>query len=110
MVLVTKTWEESCYDDDGEPLVEEDGFEFVDEPMTFRCLVDELRELGAGKMPSCWPAKGGTFEWVMSEPHMDTTGTWRTTSLHYAQKNLPRSAKYWRWAFIHAGLIKGASK
>lgn len=106
MVLVTKTWEEACYDDNGEPFVEEDGFEFVDEPMTFRCLVDELRELGAGKTSSCWPAKGGTFEWVMSEPHMDTTGTWRTTSLHYAQKNLPRSAKYWRWAFIHAGLIK----
>ena len=106
MILITKTWEETAYDDDGEPFIEEGGFEFVDEPMTFRGLVDELRELGSGT-PSCWPASGSTFEWVSSEPNMDMSGTWRTTAVHYAQKNLPRSAKYWRWAFIHAGLIKG---
>ena len=107
MILITKVWEETSYDDEGEPLVEEDGFEFVDEPMTFRDLVHELKDSGH-IMPSCYPSRGGTFEWVSSEPQMDMEGVWRHTSIHYAQKNLPRSAKYWRWAFIHAGLIKGA--
>ena len=83
------------------------GFEFVDEPMTFRDLVHELKDSGH-IMPSCYPSRGGTFEWVSSEPQMDMEGVWRHTSVHYAQKNPNRNQKYWRWAFIHAGLIKGA--
>ena len=105
MILITKTWEESCYDDDGEPFIEESGFEFVDEPFEFRHLVDELRMHG---VPSCWPAAGSTFEWVSTESEMDTSGTWRSTAVHYSQKNPTRNAKYWRWAFKAAGLIKGA--
>lgn len=105
MILITKVWEETSYDDEGEPLVEQDGFEFVDEPMTFRDLVEELR---GHRMPSSWPVRGTKFEWVSTEPQMDMEGVWRHTSVHYAQKNPNRNQKYWRWAFIHAGLIKGA--
>jgi hypothetical protein len=38
------------------------------------------------------------------------TGVWESNTLHYSQKNLPRSAKYWRWAFKAKGLIKGEQK
>jgi len=103
MIMITKTWEKNAYDDEGEPFIEEDGFEFIDEPFEFRHLVDELR---MHPVPSCWPMDGSTFEWVSTEPEMDANGMWHQTAVHYAQKNPARKAKYWRWALIHAGLIK----
>jgi hypothetical protein len=113
MILVTKTWGEISFPtytpdgDDAEPNFEDDGFDFVDEPLSFRELV-HLIEDEACTMPSCWPADGSTFEWLSLESQMDMhTGVWRTTSLHYSQKNPTRNAKYWRLAFKAAGLIKG---
>jgi hypothetical protein len=105
MILITKTWEETTYDDDGDPLIDDGGFEFEDEPFEFRHLVDELR---MHPLPSSWPLEGSTFEWVSTEPEMDRYGVWRQTSVHYAQKNPTRNAKYWRWALKAAGVIKGA--
>ena len=111
MILVSKVWEEigfpySPSGDQEEPDFEDSGFEFIDEPLTFKDLVYHIVREGH-TMPSSYPAKGATFEWLSSEPELDySTGIWKTTSLHYAQKNHPRSAKYWRWAMIVAGIIK----
>ena len=114
MIMVTKTWEEISFPtytpagDDTEANFEDNGFDFIDEPLSFRELV-YLIEDEACKMPSCWPAEGSTFEWLSAEPQMDMqTGVWRTIALHYSQKNPTRNAKYWRWAFKAAGGIKGA--
>jgi len=111
MILISKVWEEVAYPDSPEgdqddPCYEDSGFEFTDEPMTFRDLIYHIVREGH-RMPSCYPPDGSTFEWLSSEPELDYgTGIWKTTSLHYAQKNHPRNAKYWRKAMIVAGIIK----
>jgi hypothetical protein len=111
MILISKVWEEvgfpdSPEGDQEEPNFEDSGFEFTDEPMTFRDLVYHIVREGH-TMPSCYPPDGSTFEWLSAEPELDySTGIWKTTSLHYAQKNHPRNAKYWRKAMIVAGIVK----
>jgi hypothetical protein len=107
MILVSKTYEEARYDDDGETTFEDDGFEFVDEPLSFRELVRELTVEGH-RYPSCWPPTGSRFEWVETAQDMDMEGLCRHTALHFSMKNPERKDKYWRWAMIHAGLIKVA--
>jgi hypothetical protein len=110
MILVTKCWENYCVADDGEVDLEEDGFHFEDQPLTFRELIWMMEDDGF-KWSSCFPAEGRTSEHLTSGEIMDVnTGVWESNSLHYSQKNLPRSAKYWRWAFKAKGLIKGDQK
>lgn len=90
----------------GEP--EESGLLASNEPVTFRELVEMLRD---GE-PSAWPATGETREWVTKD--QGETRAWfergerESHSLHYSKDNPARKARYWRLAFIAAGLkVKG---
>jgi hypothetical protein len=75
-----------------------------DQEVTFRELVSLLRDY---RNPSCSRATGSTNEWLSAEPEQDyRTGEWTERSLHYRRDNHGRSAKYWRKAMIHAGLIR----
>ena len=101
---------ESC--DSEEDICEPDSCETLetDAPYTFRELVELLHNLDCE--PSGYPATGDTREWIS---HYDTnngtrdyyeTGARENESTHYARSNPPRNAKYWRWAFIAAGIIR----
>ena len=80
------------------------GFRFEDEFMTFRELVAYIRNNGY-LYPSCHPATGDTCEWLNTEPETDfRTGEEETRGLHYAHRNPPRLAKYWRKAMRAAGV------
>ena len=106
MILVNKCWENYAVDEDGEVDLEEEGFHFEDKPMGFRDLIYLIEDDGF-KWSSCFPAEGGPNEHLTTGEIMDMqTGVWESNSLHYSRKNLPRSAKYWRWAFKAAGLLR----
>ena len=81
----------------------ESGFLSQDEPCSFRELVELLR----GGDPSSWPRAGATSDWVTQDRGQDyLTGDHETHSIHYSRANHPRTAKYWRKAFIAAGVSK----
>ena len=72
--------------------------------MGFRELVFAMREY---PIVSCSPARGTTYEWLMSETEQDyRTGEYTEKSLHYSHDNPPRCAKYWRLAMKAAGQLK----
>ena len=70
----------------------------------------EIVELIRGKECSCWPPSGDTDEWLTED--QGETRKWfelgerEERSFHYPRHNPPRNAKYWRWAFRAAGLIR----
>jgi len=89
--------EDYCPDGETEQLM-------VDEPVTFRGLVDLMREHAR---PSCSPASGAPFEWLSTEPEQDyRTGEWTERTLHFSRANPPHAARYWRLAMKAAGLIR----
>jgi hypothetical protein len=89
--------EDYCPDGETEQLM-------VDEPVTFRGLVDLMREHAH---PSCSPASGAPFEWLSTEPEQDyRTGEWTERTLHFSRANPPHAARYWRLAMKAAGLIR----
>jgi hypothetical protein len=105
MILIHQTRELTYADDDGE-LDSTGDMRLTDYPMTFRELVRMLENENY-IYPSCYPATGGRFEWVSTQPEEDyRTGTHTTYSLHFAQKNHPRKDKYWRKALTAVGIIK----
>lgn len=105
-ILINKTYsivteEPAMHGEDAE-----NGFLSENEGVTFRELVD-LILLGE---PSNSPATGETYEWVTQD--QGETRAWfergerEYHSIHYSRDNPERMAKYWRKAFIAAGLIK----
>lgn len=79
------------------------------EAVSFRELVSMLRH-GA---PSAWPAKGGTREWITQDQgetrEFFDEGARESHSIHYSRDNPARMARYWRLAFVAAGVMhKGA--
>ena len=84
----------------------ESGMLAENEPLTFRELVSELKH---GE-PSCCRATGATHECV-SHSEGETrayfeSGEDETRTIHYSRDNPPHRARYWRLAFIAAGLTK----
>jgi hypothetical protein len=99
MILISRTYETWTPDDIEAGDTDSRGFEFTDEPVTFRELVDMIGREGFFR-PSCSPATGSTFEWLETEPDIDyRTGEQTTFSLHFSRNNKPAAAKYWRAAF-----------
>jgi hypothetical protein len=85
---------------------EDSGMEFENVPFSFRELVDMIISDGLTNS-SCYPAKGDIFEWLSNDGREDyRTAETETISIHYSRDNKPRSAKYWRMAFVVAGVIK----
>jgi hypothetical protein len=112
MLLITQTYETVYHEPSKHPYDQEPehysqgGIDWQDAPIGFRDLVTTM-QLHGFIYPSAYPARGSTFEWVSTDPHYDyETGGSTTKSLHYAQKNHPRKAKYWRKALVAAGIIK----
>ena len=99
MILISRTYETWTPEDIEAGDTDARGFEFIDEPVTFRELVDMIGREGFF-YPSCSPATGSTFEWLETEPETDfKTGEQTSFALHYSSKNKPAAAKYWRAAF-----------
>ena len=99
MILISRTYETWTPDDIEAGDTDSRGFEFTDEPVTFRELVDMIGREGFFR-PSCSPATGSTFEWLETEPETDyRTGEQTTFALHFSHNNKPAAAKYWRAAF-----------
>jgi hypothetical protein len=99
MILISRTFETWTADDIDAGDTDNRGFEFINEPVGFRELVDMIGREGFFS-PSCSPATGSTFEWLETEPDIDyRTGEQTTFALHFSDKNKPAAAKYWRAAF-----------
>ena len=99
MILISRTFETWTADDIEAGDTDSRGFEFINEPVGFRELVDMIGREGFFH-PSCSPATGSTFEWLETEPETDyRTGEQTSFALHYSDKNKPAAAKYWRAAF-----------
>ena len=106
MILISRTYETWTPEDMEAGDTDARGFEFIDEPVTFRELVDMIGREGFF-YPSCRPATGSTFEWLETEPETDyRTGEQSIFALHYSDKNKPAAAKYWRAAFNAHHLIR----
>jgi len=106
MILISRTYETWTPDDIEAGETNNQGFEFTDEPVTFRELVDMIGREGFF-YPSCSHATGSTFEWLNTEPDIDyRTGEQTSFALHYSDKNKPAAAKYWRAAFQAHNLKK----
>jgi hypothetical protein len=99
MILISRTYETWTPEDIEAGDTDSRGFEFTDEPVTFRELVDMIGREGFFR-PSCSPATGSAFEWLETEPDIDyRTGEQTIFALHFSGKNKPAAAKYWRAAF-----------
>ena len=73
--------------------------------VTFRELVRLMEDY---RYPSCSPARGEVYEWMMTEIEQDyRTGEWIDRSMHFARINPARRAKYWRLAMQAAGILRG---
>jgi hypothetical protein len=107
MILINATYDTVSHKSAEHGESADSGFLWTNAQYTFKELVD-LIERGYFNNCSCYPATGDTREWLTNEPCEDyATGETTTESIHYSKDNLPRSEKYWRKAFVAAGLIKG---
>ena len=105
MIFISEIEERVHFDPDDEVSFEEAEFINEDTPVDFRELVRYMREF---TLPSCWPARGSTFEWLSTHGEQDyQDGAQVHRTLHYSQKNPARNAKYWKKAMAVAGIIKG---
>jgi hypothetical protein len=105
MIHITRVEEVySMPDEDEDPSDEPVSIEVNGETVSFRELVDLMREWWE---VSCYPATGSTLEWLRREDGYDyRTGERYVVSLHYGWHQPPRREKYWRWAMKAAGLVK----
>jgi hypothetical protein len=86
----------------------ERGYLAEDESLTFRELVETLRNASEA---SQWPLKAedvSPWVWVSTHPYTEdyATGAERIVSYHYSHKNPPRNLKYWRLALVAAGIAR----
>lgn len=111
-ILVSQETSYRFMDDDSETWDRTESMDdLADIKFSFKELVQKITSEGFFEC-SCFPPKGHSMEWL-STPYkiIDCkTGELQVKSLHYSHKNQPRAAKYWRKAFIAAGIIKGVSK
>lgn len=106
MILISKTFDYVTDESAAQGESAERGFEFQDVAYSFKELVELIQD--GFTNPSCQPATGATYEWLNTNSEYDHSyAQYETYSLHYSNTNPPRKAKYWRKAFIAAGIIKG---
>ena len=106
MILISRTFETWTADDIEAGDTDSRGFEFINEPVGFRELVDMIGREGFF-YPSCSPATGSAYEWLETEPDTDyRTGEQTRYALHFSSLNNPRAAKYWKRAMQAHNLIK----
>ena len=106
MILISRTYETWTADDIEAGDTDSRGFEFINEPVGFRELVDMIGREGFF-YPSCSPATGSPYEWLETEPDTDyRTGEQTHYALHFSSLNNPRAAKYWKRAMQAHNLIK----
>jgi hypothetical protein len=102
--MITVTRIETVYPapvDDEEDYCPDGESSSADEQVTFRELVDLLRE---HTHPSSSHPRGDGWEWFGTEPYQcPYTGEYTEQSLHYSRENPPRMLKYWRAAIRAAG-------
>lgn len=105
MILIDKCYSEITPESAEDGDTSDAGFEWINCPVSFRELVDYMRE---HSNPSNMPASGGTFEWYSTGYSIDdyATGTERETTIHFSRENPPHKAKYWKLASKFAGLTK----
>lgn len=102
MILISTTYEIVTPESAEHGEAEENGMERENEPVTFRELVDLMRE---HPQASCSGPVSSEFTWFSSYPEQDCrTGEERSTSLHYSRENPARNAKYWSKAARFAGV------
>lgn len=81
---------------------DETGFNFENEPTSFRDLVELMRE---HPNASSYRNDGNCKIWLDSESEQDDfTDDYITTSIHFSRSNPERNKKYWRKAMLAAGL------
>ena len=86
--------------------VEQWGFNYENESMSWREVVDTLERGGYGE-PSCYPAKPGDRFWVTYYGERDfITGACMNKSLHLSETD-PRHLRYWYKACCAAGIKLG---
>ena len=100
VATIKATYASPDYEDyvDDSPVDEEHR----EEHLTFKELVQLMK---AYTETSCCPARGDTREWLSYSTTCYIDGSLIEYSMHY-DRNLPRSAKYWRKAMKAAGFIK----
>lgn len=102
MILIDKTFEIVTHESANHGEIEDGGFSGINEPMTFRELVDALKREFVHASQS--PVTRSTRVWFTSEPEQDyQTGEYRSDSIHYSPSNPARKAKYWIKAMEAAG-------
>jgi hypothetical protein len=111
MIRITRTFERVTEESAEHGEAVESGYIVAGELVTFRELVNLLR-FG---VPSSCPASGSPWEWVTHDDGPGKTralferGERESYSVHYSRDNPERHARYWRLAFIAAGLIRSTS-
>ena len=105
MILINRSFEIVTDESAESGEAENSGMLASNESVTFRELVSMLRH----GQPSACPTTGDTREWV-SQDQGETYaffahGARESHSIHYSRDNSPHKARYWRLAFIAAGLV-----
>ena len=103
MLLIDKTFEIITEESAENGEVEDAGFSAVNESVSFRELVDMIRNKYFHS--SQYPASRTTHVWFTSESEQDyITGEHRSESIHFSRNNPARKAKYWIKAMQLAGI------
>lgn len=95
-IIINKTYEIITEESAEQGEVEEHGYVYQDVEISFRDLVDMLREFPLG---SSWP---GIPRWASSEQEQDyVTGEWYSESIHPGDD--ARSQRYWTkaWQYVY---------
>ena len=100
MIRISRTYEIITEESAEHGEAEERGFDFENVEVTFRELVDYLREHSE---PSSRPCTGSRYEWFTQYGEADfRTGDVENYSIHFAGGN----PKYWEKAVRAAGLCR----
>lgn len=91
-ILINRSWETITPESAELGCNEDCGLDAENEEMTFRELVDAMRE-----HPECSSSGPvGIYDWFISYGDTDyRTGEERVTAIHYSRGNPARNAKYW---------------
>jgi hypothetical protein len=102
LILISRTFEVVTPESAEYGESDDAGFICQSEPVTFRELVDLMRE---HPVPSSYPCDGSRWDWLSSYSETNyRDASERTESLHYDKSNPRSKDKYWRKAMVIAGI------
>lgn len=102
MLLIDRTFETIDDESAEHGEAKDQGFSAINEPVTFRELIDLIRSHCHASQS---PANPSPLVWFTNESEQDyTTGEWTSESIHYSRDNPARKAKYWIKAMRAAGV------